>query len=310
MRLLLSLLCVLSLVACGPQDGRTPFVASRIPPGLPMRAYPPEGWAWGLIRLGADPPLRYGVAAPQTAPRGQILIMPDYGEPAEAWFEAANGLIAQGFSVWVLEAAGQGDVDALNAMRAVMGRRPTVFIAQGAAAPVLMEALRAGLPAQAAVLSAPILTPVLSGPDVYDVEAAAPLLTEAGLGWLRAFGQPAWKAQVPLPAGRAGVIGAWQAANPELRIGGASWGWISALQDQTDALKAGSLLNITAPVLILHPQTGPSADEIALCRRLSHCTLTAIGGAKGSLHLESDQALASWIAAASDLVRQTSAQDR
>jgi alpha-beta hydrolase superfamily lysophospholipase len=95
-----------------------------------------------------------------------------------------------------------------------------------------------------------------------------------------------------------------------LRTDDASWGWIAAFQDETDALKAGSLGSVTAPVLILHPQAGPSADETALCRRLPHCTFTAIAGAKSSLHLESDQALQSWIAAASDLVRATSAQDR
>ncbi len=322
MRLLLCLLCAIGLAACDDPTARGPFTASRAPPGLPVRALAPEGWAWGLIQIGKAPPIRYGVAAPAgKAPRGQVLILPTYGEPAEAWFEAAQGLIGQGYSVWMLESAGQGgsarytlprdvghapdfqaDLDALSVMRQVMGRKPTVFVAQGSAAPVLMAALRAGLPAQGVVLSAPTLTAATVSPEVAEV---APLVAAAHLDWLRAYGEPGWKRIEPLPKGRAGVIAAWQTANPDLRIGGPSWGHIAAFQGMVDALNAGSLASVKAPVLILHPGAAAPRDAAALCRRLARCALTPVRAGRGSLHLESDEALEAWTTAVGAFIQQS-----
>ena len=62
--------------------------------------WPPQGWAWGLIQLGAAPPQRYGVGAPATVPRAQVLILPGYGDFAEVDFPQASALIAQGDTVW------------------------------------------------------------------------------------------------------------------------------------------------------------------------------------------------------------------
>lgn len=301
MRLLLSLLLAIGLCACGGPANKGPFTNSRIPPGLPQRAWPPQGWAWGLIQSGASPPVRYGVAAPPVTPRGQILILPDYGEPAEAWFETAQGLIERRYAVWLLEAAGQGgsgryagprdlghapdfeaDVTAMKVMSTVMDHRPAVLVAQGAAAPVLLDALRRGLPARGVVLSTPLLTPVLKGPDPSDQAAAAALLAWLRLGPVRALGQGGWLALDPLPPGRAGVAQSWQAANPALRMGGPSWGWIAAFQQETRAVKAGSLAAIATPVLILQAGPRPSPDEAALCRRLPACTLQASSDSAGA----------------------------
>src|SRR3569832_916048 len=91
------ILLLLALGACRPgDDPRAPFTDSRIPPGLEHRFYPPQGWTWGLLKIGTAPPVRYGVAAPASTARSQVLILPGYGEPAEAWFEIANELIAHG----------------------------------------------------------------------------------------------------------------------------------------------------------------------------------------------------------------------
>jgi lysophospholipase len=291
MRPLLALLCAVCLCACSDPAAQAPFTASRIPAGLPIQAWPPEGWAWGLIKLGDGPALRYGVGAPPVVPRGQVMILPDYGEPAEAWFAPAQALIDRGYSVWTLDLAGQGgsgrygglgrdvghapdfqlDVQALKAMVAVMDHRPAVLLAQGQAAPVLIEALRQGLPAQGAVLSAPVLSPPFAGPDIYDVESAAPFVQMAHLGWLRALGQSPWSAREP---GRAGLALAWQTANPELRIGGPSFGYIAAFDAQTAAIKGQNLGAIRTPVLILPAGPAPSADERALCARLARCSLS------------------------------------
>src|SRR5665213_1874731 len=95
------------LAACGGGD-RSPFADSRMPPDLAERFYPPEGWAWGFVKVGDAPAQLYGVAAPAGAPRGDILILADYGELAETWFETARDLNRRGYAVWILEGAGQG----------------------------------------------------------------------------------------------------------------------------------------------------------------------------------------------------------
>src|SRR5260221_3170734 len=97
-----------ALGSCGRGDDPSPFAESRTPAGLAERFYPPEGWGWGFIQVGDAPVQRYGVAAPGVVARAHILILPDYGETAETWFETARDLNARGFAVWVLEGVGQG----------------------------------------------------------------------------------------------------------------------------------------------------------------------------------------------------------
>jgi lysophospholipase len=95
-RALLAALALL-LAACGRvDDARAPFLESRTPPSLAGRFYPPEGWAWGLVKPGAYPEQRYGVGSPPVVPRADVLIVPGFGESAETWFETAGDLIARG----------------------------------------------------------------------------------------------------------------------------------------------------------------------------------------------------------------------
>ncbi|HWU13389.1 MAG TPA: alpha/beta hydrolase, partial [Caulobacter sp.] len=104
----LALLLALPLAACGDEDVRAPFADSRTPPSLDVRFQPPAGWAWGYVKVGDDLVQRYGVSAPQGSLRGQILILPAYGESAEAWFETARDLNDRDYVVWILERQGQG----------------------------------------------------------------------------------------------------------------------------------------------------------------------------------------------------------
>src|SRR5262249_31672451 len=98
-------------------DSRDGFADSRPPPGLAERFYPPEDWAWGFLQVGDAPAQRYGVAAPPVTPRADVLILPDYGESAETWFETARDLTASGYVVWVLEGVGQGGSGRLTGHR-------------------------------------------------------------------------------------------------------------------------------------------------------------------------------------------------
>src|SRR5580658_3756695 len=100
---------IAGLILFTGHDPRDAFADTRPPPGLAERFYPPPNWAWGLLQANEDAPVqRYGVSAPDVVAKGQVLILPDYGESAETWFETVRDLNAAGYIVWVLEGVGQG----------------------------------------------------------------------------------------------------------------------------------------------------------------------------------------------------------
>ena len=305
---------LLMLNGCGEPDPRLPFADSRIPPGLETRFYPPDGWAWGMVKVGKAPPARYGVSAPPGAPRGHVLILPDYGEPAEVWFETARDLNRRGLVVWVLEAAGQGgsgryartrdlghapafapDVAATQVMAArVIRGRPLAIVANGASAPVALAAFEGGTSAEALVLISPKLE---SQGDPHK----ARWMRRLGLGRLRAEGS-GWRRQGPDDRGR-GLTGhavrgrvrlAWQTANPDLRMGSPSWAWRAAYDDAAVEAFAG-LSRVRTPVLITVPAQA-SAKGAALCRAVPTCRVQSFTGGP-ALHLELDGVRGPWIEA-------------
>ena len=312
-------LAILLLSACGGSDPRAPFTDSRIPPGLQHRFYPPDGWAWGLVQPDGVPAARYGVAAPPRRPRADILILASYGEPAEVWFETAGDLNARGYVVWILEPIGQGgsgrylplrdlghapslqpDVQATAALAArFIRRRPLILLASRTSAPTALAAVEAGLPVDGVVLSSPSLEP---DPPVVRQEAAG--RRSVWLGALRAKGGAGWRRDGPddLALGlthdvrRARLRLAWQAANPDLRMGDPSWSWRAAFSDATASASPGPLQRVAAPVLVLQPDSG-SAPARALCAHLKRCTLQPFGPAGQALPLEVDEVRRAWLAA-------------
>jgi len=311
---------VLPLCACGPSDPTAPFTDSRLPPGLQQRFYPPEGSAWGLVKVGDAPPARYGVAAPPRRPRADVLILASYGEPAEVWFETIGDLNAKGYVVWTLEPIGQGgsgrytpvrdlghapslepDVAAVGAMTArFIRRRPMILLASRTSAPTALAAVEAGLPVDGLILSSPTLAP-----DPPPVLEQAEMRSRFFLGALRASGGSGWLREGPDDVAlgathdvqRARVRLAWQTANPDLRMGGPSWGWRTAFSRAAQGATASpALQRITVPVLVLQPDEGAAAARAA-CKRIGRCTLQSFGPAGQSLHLEVDEVRGAWLSA-------------
>ena len=306
---------MLVLGGCGRNGADGPFTDSRIPPGLARQFYPPPGWAWGLIQVGGEPPIRYGVAAPAVRSRGDVLIACGHGESVEAWFETASALTSAGYTVWIMDGAGQGgsgrftpprdlghisdfsaQVRGLQAMTAVIAR-PSVLMAQSTAAPSALDAASRGTAIRAVILSDPVFAAGSAPINGVAALSAAPAFAKAKLGWVRATGQPAWKRPASPAKDRHGVIDAWQGANPDLRMGGVSFGWLAAFEDQVRALTPARLGRIAAPVLMLRPEprAGLGRGE-AICRAMPACRLHALHGAGGSLHLESDAVYSAWLA--------------
>jgi lysophospholipase len=291
---------VLLLAACGGRGDRDPFTDSRIPPSLGPAFWPPQGWAWGLIQVGQNPPQRYGVAAPiDQPPIAQVLMLPGYGGLAEQDFPAANGLIARRIQAWALDGVGQGgsgrialprdlghvdsfdgDVQGVQQMVAQVIRpapsAPLVAIADGTAAPVLLHALQRGLPGVAAVV---LTEPRLSyGRLRPRAPAAAPWARWLRLGRYRAPGGDGWRWEGPAAAPGSGafVRHAWQLANPDLRMGGPSLGWLAAFDELVAALRSDGWDGARLPVLVLVDPAAPARERgeaAILCRALPHCIL-------------------------------------
>ena len=289
---------VLLLAACGARDDSAPFTDSRLPPALSLADFPPTGWAWGLIQTAKDAPAqRYGVAAAATAPRAQVLVMPGYGDFAESHYRQLRSFVGQYYISWALDGAGQGgsgravgprdlghvdsfepDLDAVGAMVRQTIRpspdAPLVLVAEGTAAPVALGALQTNTQGVGGLV---LVRPSLTGPIAVD-----PRLTtwaaRLRLGFIRAPGGSGWSHDDGAPdiSTDRGRRLAWQAANPDLRMGDPSLGWLAAFDALTSAIKAAGWSRVTIPVLILTPRGAGDADWTPICRALPHCVLESL----------------------------------
>lgn len=296
--LCLPLLAALGLAGCGRGVDTAPSTDSRLPGAIDPADWAPVGWTWGLIQPSkAAVPQRYGVAAAATAPRAQILLLTGYGDFVEVHYRQLGRFVGQYYVSWALDGAGQGgsgrrvairdlghvdsfddDVATIHAFTAhtihPQPDLPLVLMADGAAAPEALRAAREGLPGVAGLI---LVRPTLRPP----VEADARLVEWAPrlwLGFIRAPGGGGWRRDdsqsVRTEAGRRM---AWQATNPDLRMGGPSLGWLSAFNDLTKTATAPGLGHVQTPVLILSAKGAGAADWSPICRALPHCTLAAIG---------------------------------
>jgi lysophospholipase len=318
-RALIAVLALL-LAACGAADDpREAFLDSRTPPDLAGRFFPPEGWAWGLIQANDDPPQRYGVASPPVTPRADVLIVPGYGESAEAWFETARDLMARGATVWVLDRAGQGgsarfsaprdvvdapsfapDVAAIRAMRFAVvrrpGDRPLILLASGDGAVPALRAIEGGLPVEGLILSSPRL-----GGDALAFNALERFARRVGLGRLPAPGRRAWRRDQPddLALGlthdpwRGRIRRSWQTANPDLRVSGQSLAWKAGYAEAARR-SLRDAAQVKTPVLMLLAER-PDRNARAFCARLAACELRVIPHARPALHLEADAWRRRWL---------------
>ena len=292
-----TLALALLLVACGGSQDRDPFTDSRIPPSLGPRDWPPPGWTWGLIQVGEAPPQRYGVAAPDAPPRAQVLILPGYGAAAEDEYHLADALIDHGDAVWVLDGAGQGgsgrllssrdlghltsfdgDLTAIEQMIALVIRpqpgTPLIVVADTTSSLLALRRMQLGAPGIAGLA---LRAPTRAAPD--GARSDGPIASGAlrlGLTTLRAPGTGGWSRDGPeIDSGLDGQTAhAWRLANPDLRMGGPSLGWMTAFAKLTADLDTARFSLISTPTLILRHPTATAADldwSDRLCRALPRC---------------------------------------
>ena len=310
---------LLALGACKGGGTDQPYVESRPPPNLGARFYPPENWAWGLVQVGDAPAQRYGVSAPQTAIRAQILVLPDYGETAETWFETASDLNHLGYSVWVLDGAGQGgsgrltdprdlgyaksfdpDVAGVLAMVSTVirptAKAPLIVLGQGVGGMIAVRALARGVPAGGLILSSPYLDGLPGGADSeLSLVLAGKRRASGAHSWRRDGGDVFLDGDTHDPW-RGRTTHLWQTANPDLRMGGPSTAWITAFNVSAGEARKG-LKDVAPPTLVLE---GALARG---CRTIPHCRPVGLPDGGRSLELERDAVRSQWLAAIDAFVR-------
>ena len=302
------LACVLlALTGCG-QKASAPDLP-HAPASLSPRFYAPPGWAWGQIVLKDKTVLRYGVASPPVTPRAAVLILPDRNEPAEVWFETAGDLLAQGYTVWVLEGAGRGSAaldPATGALQQMIGAvirprgHPLVLVAQGLGSTLALRAIGEGQAPEvkAAVLASPTLD--LAGADVSaspeQIETAAAWASRLRTGWipLPGDGQPRLGGTAPmgLDPRRAGLAATWRRSDPALKPRPTTLGWVWGYDQAIRLARAPSPYG-KANVPVLMPATAGDSLAARACKRLAACTFwTAPTSAP---HLARDELRALWL---------------
>ncbi|MGB4107211.1 MAG: alpha/beta fold hydrolase [Alphaproteobacteria bacterium] len=250
-------------------------------PQLEERFLEPPGWQWGTFKNKKGCSLRFGTVSPANGKADAIIIiLPGRNEYAEKYFEVARDLIKKNLAVWILEWQGQGlsqrfiqhypqrchassfihHADDLHefitaqikpeiplvmlahSMGANIGTRflhkyPGVFAAAGMTSPMF------GIPAVSKIPAAPLVSFVLS------------LL--AGKNY--AFGQKDWsldedndsEAVFSFDPVRSKIYHAWLHDNPELRSGGATFGWVyNAFASCRFLQRPGVLESIRTPCLV------------------------------------------------------------
>jgi pimeloyl-ACP methyl ester carboxylesterase len=256
------------------------FIDSQIPPGLAPRYFPPNGFTWSGFSTEGLPEARYGVAAPPAAsPTAQILIIADADFPGEAYYEMANTLIKRNYSVWIIEAPGQGGAGRFPQQKAMVDSpdftfgariikafidkvihpdadKPLYILASGSGA---LSALDLNM-GRDRIKGMVLINPHVSDPSI-----------PAGV-WHRENVPDSYLARIGHQ---------WQTANPDLRLREKSPVWISGAQKTQSRLEGIQLehmltLSHAPPIrMLMHELKAGNERNPAkeLCAQAQNCRL-------------------------------------
>ncbi|MCE7887249.1 MAG: alpha/beta hydrolase [Alphaproteobacteria bacterium PRO2] len=249
-------------------------------PQLEERFLEPQGWQWGFFKNKQGCSLRFGTVSP-AKPVAAVILLPGRNEYAEKYFETARDLLKNNLSVWILEWQGQG-LSQRFIERYPQRCHSRAFIRHAddlhefikahvkpAGIPILMLAHSMGanigtrfLYKYPGVFTAAAMTsPMFGIPAVSKVPAAAAVSFVLYLlaGKKYAFGQKNWseedendsEAVFSFDPLRAKIHHAWLRGNPELRSGGATFGWVyNAFASCRFLQRPGILEAIHTPCLV------------------------------------------------------------
>jgi lysophospholipase len=276
--------------------------AAQPGPAVEIPQPPPGGHAQRMTSP-AGGTIRYmHWRATRTPAIGTALVLPGFGEFIEKYHETANDLLARGFEVFVMEWFGQGLstrplrnrgkvhvpdfarylVDLGRLVDTVLpprdGARPRLAMAHSMGAHLLLRYLKAHPRAfDVLVFCSPLADINYGRLPRWLARAVATAACALGLSRAYLFGARDYdprRVRFPgnrLTADRARFLEphAWIARNPELAVGGPTFGWLRAAQRSIAlARRKGFARDIRAPILVL----AAAADRVVCAeasRRLS-----------------------------------------
>jgi lysophospholipase len=253
--------------------------------------------------------------------RGTVLLLNGRTEFIEKYFEVVGELQARGYAVLTLDWRGQGlssraladpykghvedftqFLDDLDAVISAAGplAQPLYMLAHSMGGNIgLRFLLRHRGRVRRAVLSAPmtgILTPAAPGPVVRALGGVMSAMGGRGLFATASVDQatqPFEDNPVTRDPGRFARAQALVRAEPRLKLGAVTWGWLRAAYRSIDAvMRAPELASLETPVLILSADDERFVDtssHAVLAARLSHARHEKFPGARHEILMERDE---------------------
>lgn len=253
--------------------------------------------------------------------RGSVVLSPGRTEPIEKYYEVVDELRARGFTVLVHDWRGQGLSDRMLKQRMrghAVGSDPflvdfdTVIAAFEDRLPrpwvALGHSMGGGLTALALVrgearfaavaLSSPMLGIHLRGQSVKTARRIAGAAVRFGFGgqyvpaWTDPLEQPFSTSILTHDERRWNRFRDQMLACPDLRLGGATWGWVDfALRLSAEIQKPGAVEAIETPIVAFLAKEEALVDNRLIrdfARRAPNGTLVELEGARHELFMETD----------------------
>ena len=291
-------------------------------PNLDPQFLQPPQWQWGEFERAKGRPLRYGWAMPDN-PRAIIVFLPGLSEFCEKHFETIHWALDNGYGIFMLDWFGQGksgrylenphkrhaanfqeDIDDLDfwinnhikpkasdaplfAMAHSMGaniglhyihQTPNTFTAACLMAPMF------GIKTMRHIPFAGQLTKIM---DRFASDSYVP----GGGDWRKGLHPSPSMSILCKDAIRNPIHNAWSIADPELQIGGITFGWVHEAHKSCLKLKDINLENIQTPCLIICAQHDLLVDNKInrqICNRIPNAKIAMLAGSHHEPLMESD----------------------
>lgn len=303
-----------------------------VPPTLEDRFRQPDGWRWHIFTTPAGRKLRFGTASPKSrVPDAVVVCLPGLSEFSEKYFELANDLLSRNLSFWVLDWQGQGrserpaknpqkrhsasfdrDLEDFDyfiseyvkhaSVHPDVGRIPMVMIAHSMGGNLgLRYILNKPEAFSSAAFSAPMVgilgAKILPLPVAVFISSILCLLFDT----LYLPGNGDWSADDrDNPArnifsgdpARNAIHNAWCKADPALRCGGVTFGWLhAALRSCLQLHQPGIIPRVNIPCLFALAGDDALVDNDAtrkLAQKIQNVEILDLPGAKHEILMEQD----------------------